>query len=100
MVTQGRLRAMLNGDALADFEEAGRRLDVPAGRAFLIATGRPADGSTPAGGPGSRAQALVNPREVNPTSRGDVHAWMRRLAQGDPSMRAATTSDDRPEVAR
>jgi hypothetical protein len=98
MVTADQVRAMLRGDELGDFEEAGRRLDVPAGRAYLIATGRPADGSTPAGGLGSRAQALVNPREVNPTSRGDVHAWMRRLAQGDRSMRAGAAADDQPEV--
>jgi hypothetical protein len=61
---------------------------IPPGRAYLIDTGYPADSSTPRPGLGSRGQALVNPREVNPTGRADVRAWMRRLAQADASMRA------------
>jgi monoamine oxidase len=41
-----------------DYGRVGRTWGIPAGRVYLIATGRPADGS---GGQDSRAQALVNP---------------------------------------
>ncbi|QYC42385.1 hypothetical protein Nocox_23910 [Nonomuraea coxensis DSM 45129] len=70
------------------YGEIARRLDVPAGQAYLVATGIPADG----GGtvtraqrqrPGmlrAHAQRLVNPRQVNPVVREDVHAWVRRRA--------------------
>lgn len=62
------------------------------GRDYLISIGYPADGSSPGHWLGSRAQALVNPREVNPTSRGDVREWMRRQAYRDRSMRAGTSA--------
>jgi hypothetical protein len=86
MPTQQQVEKVLSGSR--DFAAAAELLRVPPGRAYLIATGRPADSSTPGSPLGSRAQALMNPREVNPTSRGDVHAWIRRLAYSDPSMRA------------
>lgn len=70
-----------------DYAEIGRRLCVPPGRAYLIATGVPADGSDGVarrqGREGLlpvRSQQLVNPREVGPVARADVHAWMRRRA--------------------
>ncbi|NUP04204.1 MAG: hypothetical protein HOV97_16080 [Nonomuraea sp.] len=79
-----------------DYAEIARLLDVPPGRAYLIATGVPADGSDAVarrrGRPGllpSRSQHLVNPREVGPVARGDVHAWMRERAWGDRPMRQA-----------
>jgi hypothetical protein len=83
MPTREQVRSMVGQDG--DFQVAARRWRIPAGRAYLIATGRPADASD---GRDARAQALVNPREVNPTGRGDVRAWMRRRAYADATMRS------------
>jgi hypothetical protein len=91
--TKGQVRALV--DHGLTYREAADRLAIPAGQAYLIATGRPADAkvaevprSADRGLLGSRAQTLVNAREVSPTSRGDVHEWMRRRAYLDRSMRA------------
>jgi hypothetical protein len=84
MPTREQVRASLSPDG--DYAQAARRSGIPAGQAYLIATGRPADAS---GGVDGRAQALVNPREVNPTGRGDVREWMRVRAYLDASMRGA-----------
>ncbi|WP_203861054.1 hypothetical protein [Plantactinospora mayteni] len=73
------------------YQEIGATLGIPAGQAYLVGTGIPADG----GGtvtraqrqrPGvlpSRTQALVNPREVNPTTSRRVRDWMRDRARAD-----------------
>jgi len=86
MPTREQVRASLGRDG--DYHRLATQYRLPAGRLYLIATGRAADAS---GGVDGRAQALVNPREVNPTSRGDVHRWMRTRAYLDASMRGATT---------
>ncbi|MGV9596938.1 hypothetical protein ACWDR1_09730 [Streptosporangium sandarakinum] len=86
-----------------DYEEIAGILGVPAGQAYLIATGIPADGGDTVtrgrlGRPGvlpSRSQHLVNPREINPTGRGDVHRWVRRRAWGDPQMQAAADAEEK-----
>jgi hypothetical protein len=86
MATREQVGALLRGGL--DYVAVGRALGIPPGQAYLTATGLPADGAVtltrePRGQPGrcgSRGQALVNPREVNPTARGDVLAWMRRRA--------------------
>ena len=57
-----------------------------AGRAFLIATGRPADGSNT--DRSDSTQALVNPRTHNPTSSGAVHEWIKRRAAQDIGMQS------------
>jgi hypothetical protein len=77
-----------------DYPEIGRRLGVPAGQAYLIGTGTPADGGhssdeqsrpgTPAG-----AQHLTNPPHENPTARDAVHAWIARRVAADEQMRWA-----------
>jgi hypothetical protein len=93
MATREQVGALLR--AGFDYDEVAQRLGIPAGQAYLTATGLPADGAVtltraPRGVPGrfgARAQALVNPREVNPTTRGDVLDWMRRRAYSDPSLR-------------
>jgi hypothetical protein len=80
-----------------DYPEAAAVLGIPAGLAYLIATGIPADGSDTVTGaqrrrPGmlpAHTQRLVNPRQVNPTSRPEVREWMRQRALSDPRMRAA-----------
>lgn len=69
------------------YETAARTLDIPAGLAFMIATGLPADAS---GGPAipepgdapapASPQALVNPPAVNPTRNARVMAWVRERA--------------------
>jgi hypothetical protein len=71
-----------------DQEQAAARLGIPAGLAYLVTTGRPADGSNA----DSRAstQHLVNPPAVNPNSSEAVHAWIRRRVQHDAQMRAAS----------
>jgi hypothetical protein len=58
------------------YESAGTLLGVPAGQAFMIATGAPADGSD-----GHPRQELVNPRAHNPTRDERVLAWVRERAQ-------------------
>jgi hypothetical protein len=74
-----------------DYPAIGKAFKIPAGQAYLIGTAAPADGSSatrPAEATlGSRAQALVNPREMAASLRGDVHSWVRRLAFADASMR-------------
>lgn len=71
------------------YPEIGRRLGIPVGLAYLIATGRAADGSdgTPARSTGAPApastQTLVNPPAVNPTEREDVLAWVHERARRD-----------------
>ena len=48
-----------------------------AGRAHMIATGVPADGSQAAG----NAQRLVNPHHVNPLRKEHVATWIRERAR-------------------
>ena len=82
MPTRDQVRELL--DQGHTFETIARELHVPAGQAFMIATGVPADASnTPAGArpplPGS-SQALVNPAQVNPTGNPRVAEWVRERA--------------------
>lgn len=70
------------------YETAARELHIPAGQAFMIATGLPADGSDApspqelaekpvlAGG----SQQLVNPPAFNPTRKQHVIDWVRERA--------------------
>jgi hypothetical protein len=53
------------------YETAARELHIPAGRAYMIATGLPADGSS---------QHLVNPPPFNPTRNTEVLKWVRERA--------------------
>ena len=70
------------------YETAARELDIPAGLAFMIVTGLPADGS---GAPapeelgtkrvlGGSSQHLVNPPPFNPTRSATVMAWVAERA--------------------
>jgi hypothetical protein len=70
------------------YETAARELKIPAGLAFMIATGLPADGSDVpseqdlAGKcilPGS-SQQLVNPPAFNPTRKEQLTDWARERA--------------------
>jgi hypothetical protein len=73
------------------YETAGRSLGIPAGRAFMIATGLAADGSdAPAPEdlehkpalPAS-TQQLVNPPAFNPERTAQVLEWVRARAASD-----------------
>jgi hypothetical protein len=77
------------------YESAARSLGIPAGQAYLIATGVPADASDSphpeerheapliAGG----SQDLVNPPSVNPARDEQVIAWVRGRAERELSRR-------------
>jgi hypothetical protein len=67
-----------------DYPEIGRRLAIPAGQAYLIGTGAPADG-----GHAGNAQHLANPPHDNPTSRQAVHDWIAGRVAADEQMRRA-----------
>ncbi|MFF4761750.1 hemerythrin domain-containing protein [Streptomyces sp. NPDC001292] len=92
-----------------DYEEAGHRLGVPAGQAFLIATGLPADGGGTlttaeqhrSGMPQESTQHLANPPAGNPTGKDETRRWLRRRAVTDRQMRqSAEQWDARPKGDR
>jgi hypothetical protein len=56
------------------YATAGQALGIAPGKAYMIATGRPADGD-PDGD-----QALVNPPAHNPTRKPEIAAWVRERA--------------------
>jgi hypothetical protein len=57
------------------YDTVGQAFGIAPGKAYMIATGRPADGA-PDGD-----QALVNPRAVNPTEKPGIRAWVRERAR-------------------
>jgi hypothetical protein len=74
MATRPQVRDLIaSGDS---FEEAARKLGIAPGQAYLLATGKPADGSD---GESSR-QELVFARAHNPTRKPHVLAWVRERA--------------------
>lgn len=86
------LRALEQG---LGYPEIGRLQGIPAGQAYMIATGLPADGGDVPGGAHSRpgalstSQHLVNPPFENPTHKETVTEWIRRRVAADSQMRAA-----------
>jgi len=83
----------------ATYEQVAERLHIPAGQAYLIATGLPADGSD-ALGPEFLArkaefllegssQHLANPPTEVPTENPGVREWARQRAAGDAALRQA-----------
>ena len=98
MATRKEVQDLL--EAGLDYEAAAQRLGIPAGQAYLIATGRPADGSTEPstqdddGGPhGGSDQPLADPPHHNPTSSRQVHDWIAGRVRADEQMRAAAQED-------
>jgi hypothetical protein len=79
------------------YADAGRKLGIPAGQAYLIATGVPADGGDAstdqeaAARPGflASSQQLANPRHENPDTREQVRSWLAHRVAADQPMRAA-----------
>ncbi|MER6979117.1 hemerythrin domain-containing protein [Streptomyces carpinensis] len=107
MPSRSQVRRLL-ADGL-DYEEAGRRLGVPPGQAFLIATGLPADGggTLPTaeqhrpGMPQESTQHLANPPTENPTGKDETRQWLKHRAAADRQMRqAAEQRDACPEGER
>jgi hypothetical protein len=86
MPTRDQVLALLSEGH--SFETAGRALKIPPGRAYMIATGLPADGSDAPHPDELRdkpvlhgsSQHLVNPPPLNPTRNERVIAWMRERA--------------------
>ena len=69
MPTVQQVRELL--DAGHSYEAIGRELHVSPGLAFMIATGRPADGPR---------QELIGPPSFNPNRNARVDEWVRRRA--------------------
>lgn len=88
-------------DSGCSYAEAGAALHVPAGLAYMIATGIPADGSDtitaeqldrPHTFPGT-TQHLSNPQPArNPTRDQEVIDWVKQRACGDRQMQAAAAA--------
>jgi hypothetical protein len=57
------------------YATVGQAFGIAPGKAYMIATGRPADGD-PEGD-----QTLVNPRAENPTRKPEIVAWVRERAR-------------------
>jgi hypothetical protein len=76
-----------------DYPEIGRRLGVPPGQAYLIGTGRPADGSHRSGqdapNPNSTDEPDSRPPYDNPTNKQVVLDWVARRVADDEQMRSA-----------
>jgi Hemerythrin HHE cation binding domain len=87
-----------------DYVRASEQLGIPAGQAYLIATGVPADGGDTfppedqrrAGMVEGSTQSLVyrDVEVVNPINGPKVHAWIRRRAAQDPALVAAGRARD------
>jgi hypothetical protein len=86
MTTRAQVTELL--DQGHSYETAARELKIPAGRAFMIATGLPADGGDVPPSeelaakpvlPGS-SQHLVNPPAFNPTRKQSVLDWVGERA--------------------
>ena len=103
MPTRAQVLESIGADC--DYESAAARLQIPAGQAYLIATGLPADGGDtfPAeehlerpGALETSTQHLVytRPRAANPTKKDEVHGWIRRRAALDAQMMKAARSRD------
>jgi hypothetical protein len=86
MATPAQVQRLLDEDH--DFGTAAARLGITPGEAYLLATGRPADGSDsryfsdPRQLPSS-PQRLVGPPPVNPSRHPIVDAWVRERARRD-----------------
>jgi hemerythrin-like domain-containing protein len=97
MPTREQVTAVLRSGA--SYEEAADRLGIPAGQAYLIATGLPADGSDVLGPEYLRrreeflleggSQHLVNPPTEVPTEDEGVRKWIRTRVGADEPLRQA-----------
>lgn len=82
------------------YEDVARDLGISAGKAYMIATGLPADGSDSLASedykrPGARfggTQALLGVPHHNPTERERIDEFVQTRVQADAQMRRAGTS--------
>ena len=102
MPTRQQVRQLLEQGH--DYPEIARRLGVPAGQAYLIGTGMPADGSdtyTPVERqrPGAlpSAQHLLSLVAGNATPKESVLSWIKVRASADAQMQAAAQRRDKHE---
>lgn len=84
-----------------DYPEIARLLGIPAGQAYLIGTGMPADGGDTyppdeRQRPGvlDSAQHLLGTRAENPTSKQSVLDWIKRRVGADAQMQQAAEQRD------
>ncbi len=94
MPTREQVRELI-GQGL-DYRAAGQRLGIPAGQAYMIATGIPADGGDTIsgqqrqrGGTLATSQDLANPPHETPTSTQEVREWIAARVAADAQMRTA-----------
>lgn len=96
MPTRDQVRERL--EAGASFEEVGRTLGIPAGQAYMIATGAAADGSDAfspeeldrrLGALDGSTQHLANPRVEEPADDPRVAQWRRQRARSDRTLQEA-----------
>lgn len=103
MATREQVLSRLGGGG--GYEAVGRELGIPAGKAYMIATGIPADGSDSLAPEDRRrpglelggTQALLGVPHHNPTrpeDKPEVTAWVRERARADRQMQAAAAGED------
>lgn len=99
MPTRDQIRALVQQGH--DYPAIGQRLGVPAGQAYLIATGMPADGGdtyteAERQRPGvlPSAQHLLGADAENPTTKDAVLNWIKSRVAADPQMQAAAQQRD------
>jgi Hemerythrin HHE cation binding domain len=100
VASRQQVRALL--DSGLDYAAVGQRLGIPPGQAYLIATGRAADGgdAPPGQPPGALTgrQHLANPPYENPTSSASVLGWIAvRVAADRPMQHAVAQRTAEPE---
>ncbi len=84
MATRAQVRQLF--DEGHDYRVVGERLGIAPGEAYLIATGRPADGSdsryfSDVPDLPSSPQRLVGPPPFNPMRYPEVESWVRERAR-------------------
>lgn len=89
---------------LGDYQAVGHALGVPAGQAYLVATGLPADGGDtlapeeqgrPGMLPGSTQHLVYAPvPPENPAAKPEVHEWIKQQAAMDAPMQSAARAQD------
>jgi Hemerythrin HHE cation binding domain len=100
VATREQVLAALGSDL--DYESAARGLAIPAGSAYLTATGLPADGSDDlpedvdqrAGVISPSTQHLVYGVALGPLSQPEVHEWLKVLVSTDDQMQHAAKVRD------
>ncbi|MFC4859444.1 cytochrome b [Actinophytocola glycyrrhizae] len=98
-VNKRKVRELL--DEGLGYDEIGQRFGITPGLAYLIGTGRPADGGDAPSqeqrrrdGDRAASQELSNPPFENPTKREPVQRWIADRVTMDPQMRSTRSRDE------